>query len=171
MQAFVHTASLKVRGKTHLALAAAFLFFVLYSAPHRVHHLFEELGVSPKSSDDAPNPNAPHDHPTQNSAHDNAGHEHDHSSGGSAKADCVAQAVAQNFHLAPAQAIEVSYPKLSRKLNRLIRSRGIIISVLLLSPNARLLRPKLQLSRSYSRQSSPGLSLTGLDTLMLYYFV
>lgn len=112
MQAFVHTASLKVRGKTHLALAAAFLFFVLYSAPHRVHHLFEELGVSPKSSDDAANPNAPHDHPNQNSAHDNAGHEHDHSSGGSAKADCVAQAVAQNFHLAPAQAIEVSYPKL-----------------------------------------------------------
>ena len=112
MQAFVHTASLKVRGKTRLALAAAFLFFLLYSAPHRVHHLFEELGVLPKSSDDAGSPTAPHDHPIQNSAHKNTGHEHDHSSGGSAKADCVAQAVAQNFHLAPAQAIEVSYPKL-----------------------------------------------------------
>jgi hypothetical protein len=112
MQAFVHTASLKGRGKTRLALAATFLFFVLYSAPHRVHHLFEELSVSPERSDDAATPTAPHDHPTQNSAYNNAGHEHDHSSGGSAKADCMAQAVAQNFHLAPAQAIEVSYLKL-----------------------------------------------------------
>ena len=111
MQAFVHTASLEVRGMTRLALAAAFLFFVLYSAPHRVHHLFEELGVSPKSNDDSATPTAPHDYPTHNSAHNNAGHEHDHSSGGSAKADCAAQAVAQNSHLAPAQAIKVGYPK------------------------------------------------------------
>ena len=95
-----------------LALAGAFLFFVLYSAPHRVHHLFEELGVSSKSSDHAAEPTAPHDHPAQNSEHDNASHEHDHSSDGSAKAECVIQAVAQNFHFAPAQATEVSYLEL-----------------------------------------------------------
>jgi hypothetical protein len=112
MQAFVHTASLKGRGKTRLALAATFLFFVLYSAPHRVHHLFEELSVSPERSDDAATDFKRHTHRDNNSEHNNDGHQHDHSSGGSAKADCMAQAVAQNFHLAPAQAIEVSYLKL-----------------------------------------------------------
>jgi len=28
---------------THLGFAASFLFFLLYSAPHRVHHLFEQI--------------------------------------------------------------------------------------------------------------------------------
>jgi hypothetical protein len=112
MQAFMRITYLQRRGKTRLALAAAFLFFNLFSAPHRVHHLFEDPGVSPKSSDDAATPTAPHDHPAQNSEHDNADHEHDHSSGGSAKADCTVRAVAKNFHLAPAQAIGVSCLKL-----------------------------------------------------------
>jgi hypothetical protein len=120
MQPSVHIASLERQGKIRLALAGAFLFFVLYSAPHRVHHLFEELGVSPKSSDDAATPIAPHDHPEQNPEHDNSGHEHDHSSEGSPKADCVAQAVAQNFHLATAQAIEVSYLKLASETQPVI---------------------------------------------------
>lgn len=48
----------------------------------------------------------------EESEHDNASHEHDQSSGGSAKADCIAQAVAQNSHLAPTHAIEISYLKL-----------------------------------------------------------
>jgi hypothetical protein len=115
MQAFVHIASLKGRGKTRLALAAAFLFFILYSAPHRVHHLFEDLSVSPKSSDNAARPTAPHGHSEQNSEDRNAGHDHDHSSGGSAKADCMAQAVAQNSHITPAQATEVDYLELESK--------------------------------------------------------
>ena len=108
-------ASLVRRSKTRLALAAAFLFFVLYTAPHRVHHLFEQLGVSTKSSDAAASPTAPHNHPEQSSEHHNASHEHDHSSGGSGKADCVAQAVAQNFHVAPARPIEVDYLELESK--------------------------------------------------------
>jgi hypothetical protein len=112
MQSSVHIASLEAQGKMRLALAGAFLFFVLYSAPHRVHHLFEELGVSPKSSDDVAMATGPHSHAEQNSAHDNPGHEHDQNSRGSAKADCTVQAVAQNFHLAPEQAIEIDYLEL-----------------------------------------------------------
>ena len=114
MQACTRIASLERRGKTRLALAAAFLFFVLYSAPHRVHHLFEEIGVSPKSSDEAAR-STPHSHPGQKSEPDNASHEHDQSSRDSAKADCVPQAVAQNFHVAPAQSIKVDYLELESK--------------------------------------------------------
>lgn len=112
MQSFIGIASLERQGKMRLALAGAFLFFVLYSAPHRVHHLFEDLGVSSQSSDHAAIPTAPHEHHEQDSAQDNASHEHDHRSRGSAKADCTVQAVAQNFHVAPAQSIEVSYLKI-----------------------------------------------------------
>ena len=92
-----------------------FVLLLVSSAPHRVHHLFEELGVSPKSSDDAATPTPPHSQAEQDSEHDDAGHEHDHNSGGSAKADCVAQAVAQNSHVAPAQAIEADYLELASK--------------------------------------------------------
>ena len=112
MQAFMRQALLARRGRARLTLAAAFLFFLLYSAPHRVHHLFEELGVSRKTSDDAAKATAPHDRPERNAEHDNPGHEHDHNSRGSAKADCTVQAVAQNFHVAPEQAIVIGYREL-----------------------------------------------------------
>jgi hypothetical protein len=115
MQAFVHIVS-EGRVKTRLALAAAFLFFVLYSAPHRVHHLFEELGVSPESSDDAATGSERHTHRDDNSEHNNDSHKHDNTSGGSAKADCIIQAVAQNFHFAPPQATDVSYLELKAEI-------------------------------------------------------
>ena len=112
MQAFMRRALLARRGRARLTLSAAFLFFLLYSAPHRVHHLFEELGVSRKTSDDAATGTAPQGHREQNSEHDNRGPEHDHNSRGSAKADCTVQVVAQNFHVAPEQAIEIDYREL-----------------------------------------------------------
>jgi hypothetical protein len=97
-----------------LALGTVWFFVLLLalSAPHRVHHLFEGLGVSPQTSDDAARAAAPHGHPEQNSEHDNPGHEHDHNSRGSAKADCTVQAVTQNFHVAPEQAIAIDYREL-----------------------------------------------------------
>ena len=100
--------------RSALALGTGWFFVLLLasSAPHRVHHAFEDLGFSQKSSADAATGSKGHTHHDENSEHDNASHEHDHSSGGSAKTDCVAQAVAQNFHLAPAQATEVSYLEL-----------------------------------------------------------
>jgi hypothetical protein len=103
--------------KSGLALVTIgfFVLLLVSSAPHRVHHLFEELGVTLKSSADAATPTRPHSHGEQNSEHDDSGHEHDQNSGGSAKADCVAQAVAQNSHVAPAQATEVDYLELASK--------------------------------------------------------
>jgi hypothetical protein len=100
-----------------LALVTVWFFLLLLvsSAPHRVHHFFEDLRISSKFSDDAATPFEARAHVYGNSEHDNTSHEHDHSSGGSAKADCIAQAVAQNFHLAPAQAIEVSSLKRESK--------------------------------------------------------
>jgi hypothetical protein len=97
-----------------LALGTGWFFVLLLasSAPHRVHHAFEDLGFSQKSSADAATRSEGYTHLDENSEHDADGHEHDHSSGGSAKADCVVQAVAQNFHLAPAQATEFSYLEL-----------------------------------------------------------
>jgi hypothetical protein len=97
MQAFIPIASLDRRGKARLALAAAFLFFVLYSTPHRVHHFFENLPSSQTG-----------DHETAPVASSSGGHEHehDHHSGPessdprrSSKSNCLAQSVAQNSHL------------------------------------------------------------------------
>jgi hypothetical protein len=100
--------------RSALALGTGWFFVLLLasSAPHRVHHAFEDLRFPQKRSADAATRSEAHAHLDENSEHDNASHEHDHSSGGSAKADCIAQAVAQNFHLAAAQAIEVSYLEL-----------------------------------------------------------
>jgi hypothetical protein len=105
-----------LKQKPGLALITGWFFVLLLasSAPHRVHHAFEDLGFSQKSSVDAATGSEGHTHADANSGHDNHGHEHDHSSGGSAKADCVTQAVAQNFHFASAEATEVSYLMLIR---------------------------------------------------------
>jgi hypothetical protein len=104
----------RLKQKPGLALITGWFFVLLLvsSAPHRVHHAFEDLRFSQKSNADAATGSEGHTHAHDNSEHDNHGHEHDRSSGGSAKADCIAQAVAQNFHLASAQGTEVSYLEL-----------------------------------------------------------
>lgn len=104
----------RLKQKPGLALITGWFFVLLLvsSAPHRVHHAFEDLRFSQKSNADAATSSEGHTHAHDNSEHDNHGHEHDRSSGGSAKADCVNQAVAQNFHFASAQATEVSYLEL-----------------------------------------------------------
>jgi hypothetical protein len=114
MQAFMRIASLERAGKMRLALAGAFLFFVLYSAPHRVHHLFENLPLLQAR-----------DHETAPVAAASEGHEHghDHHSGSessdpgrsSAKSDCVAQSVAQNSHLSFHQPLKIAYHALKIK--------------------------------------------------------
>jgi hypothetical protein len=114
MQAFMRIPSLDCRGKTRIALAAAFLFFVLYSAPHRVHHLFENL----PSSQNGHHETAPV--ATSSEGHE---HEHDHHSGpdssdprrSSTESDCIAQSVAQNSHLSFHQPLEIDYHGLETK--------------------------------------------------------
>jgi hypothetical protein len=66
------------------------LFFILYSAPHRVHHAFEEGPLAPvPRSQSAPASNHP-------------GDEHDHEPKSSQQSDCAARLAAQNTHFASA---------------------------------------------------------------------
>jgi hypothetical protein len=104
----------RLKQKPGLALITGWFFVLLLasSAPHRVHHVFEDLRFSERSRADAATGSKSDTHIDESSEHDNEGHEHDHSSGSSAKADCATQAVAQNSHMTPAQATEVSYLEL-----------------------------------------------------------
>ena len=93
-----------------LTLAVVSFFFLLLasSAPHRVHHLFENL----------PSAQA-RDHETAPVAAASESHEHGHDHHGgpassdrgqsSTKSDCVAQTVAQNSHLSFYQPLEIAY--------------------------------------------------------------
>jgi hypothetical protein len=97
----------RLKQKPAIALITGCFFVLLLasSAPHRVHHVFDDLCLSEKNTADAGSKGQTH--PDGHSDHD---HDcHNHGSGGSAKADCVTQAVAQNVHLASAEATEVGY--------------------------------------------------------------
>jgi hypothetical protein len=76
-------------GALRLLVAAAFLFLLLYSAPHRVHHFFENA-----SSAKARNPS-----PLDVSAHN---HDHDHHGAPQQpltnSAGCAVLSLAQNAH-------------------------------------------------------------------------
>lgn len=91
MEALIRLRSVGTRGKAHLLLAVAFLFFVLYSAPHRVHHFFEQTPLALANNVGGPDA-------------DNSAHEAGHSHGGVPKAprtnsaDCAVLSLAQNAH-------------------------------------------------------------------------
>src|SRR4030095_9422588 len=80
MKYIPHRLRLIIRRTGSASWAASFLFFLVYSAPHQVHHFFEQ------------SPNA-HHHET--------GHEHSHSEHNNrySTADCVCQASVSRCHL------------------------------------------------------------------------
>jgi hypothetical protein len=95
-----------------LALSTVWFFVLLLasSAPHRVHHLFENLPSSQQNGHHAETRSA--------AAVDGHEHGHDHhgghdnskdSSDRSPKTDCVAQTVAQNSLFAQSETIEITY--------------------------------------------------------------
>jgi hypothetical protein len=88
MQSFTSKARFDRCGAVRCGLAAALLFFILYSAPHRVHHAFEAgpLARSPAAQATA--------------TADQHGDEHDHQPNSSKATDCAAQLAAQNTHFA-----------------------------------------------------------------------
>jgi hypothetical protein len=101
---------MKARGKIapikrglHLHVAASFLFFLVVSAPHRVHHFFEQGGFAPRSG-------AAHSH--------DAGEEsHDHQrapQGTGGGVDCTVQSLAQNAHAAAAPLIALPFEQFAR---------------------------------------------------------
>jgi hypothetical protein len=100
-----------------LALGTVWFFVLLLasSAPHRVHHLFDDLRWSLEDGAKPVPSSHKHTHASNHSENDDGDHEDDHSSDGPAKADCMAQAVAQHSQVAPAQAIQVDYLELGSK--------------------------------------------------------
>jgi hypothetical protein len=73
--------------------AASFLFFLLYSAPHRVHHFFEQT--------------APHSHDQSHNDHHQPNHHDNSAPSGS---DCVFQVSASRCALSLAPQIDTPIP-------------------------------------------------------------
>jgi hypothetical protein len=93
------------RGRARVAVAAAFLFFVLYSAPHRVHHFFEQGPVAAAQD----NNQAWHRDPSAAN-----GHDHERESPQPKPTDCAAQLAAQNTHFAAPSPIAFPFREIIR---------------------------------------------------------
>jgi hypothetical protein len=102
MPSLIYKLSFDRYGGACCALAALLLFFVLYSAPHRVHHAFEQ------------GPLAPVAHAQDAATSERRGHEHDHEPTPSQPTDCAAQLAAQNTHFASPPLIEISLSTIGR---------------------------------------------------------
>ena len=83
-----------------LGIVSLFLFFLAASAPHRVHHIFENLLHSDENFSSWDVSTESHDSQTHR-----ADHKKDDST--SAKTDCVAASVAQNAHVSIVQVPEI----------------------------------------------------------------
>jgi hypothetical protein len=97
----VRTAFRNFRSICALGIVSLFVLFLTASAPHRVHHFFEQLQfpVAHKHSHG-------HDHDAADTAHR---HAPDHDSPKPQHSDCVVQSVAQNSHVSSVQLIEVPF--------------------------------------------------------------
>lgn len=84
----------------HLGSALALLFFLIASAPHRVHHFFEQHALP----EDA--------HVAQAVSYDHDGeprHDHEQKPAPASQAsDCVVLSVAQHSHASPVQMFEIA---------------------------------------------------------------
>jgi hypothetical protein len=100
MPSLIRILSHKNRGQVRVAVAAAFLFFVLYSAPHRVHHFFEQGPVAAAQDSNQ----AWHNDPSGAN-----GHDHERESPQPKPTDCAAQLAAQNAHFAALPLIEFPF--------------------------------------------------------------
>jgi hypothetical protein len=77
--------------------AILFVIFLVASAPHRVHHLFEEASASSE-----------HGHSHHAAPSSDSGHE-PHPQSRSQQADCALQSLAQNAHLFGVQLLAISF--------------------------------------------------------------
>jgi hypothetical protein len=97
---------LHLRSVCSLAVVSLFVLFLASSAPHRVHHIFENLSHSDENIDSQ-------ELYDQQTVTTHTHHDADHSHGGttnrnnnekkSAKTDCIAQSVAKNAYLSIAE--------------------------------------------------------------------
>jgi hypothetical protein len=87
----------KIRRGLYVSVAAAFWFFLAASAPHRVHHFFEQF----PAADDHPVAHAKtHEH-TDGKQHSHEGH---HNGRPSQQTDCAVLSVAQHAQASLVQA-------------------------------------------------------------------
>ena len=91
-----------------VGIISLFVLFLTASAPHRVHHIFEQ-----------PPPVAQkhfhgHDHEANDKDHSRG---HDHDSPKPQHSDCALQSVAQNTHISYAQLIEVPFLEIAHVRN------------------------------------------------------
>jgi hypothetical protein len=102
-----------LRSVFSLTIVSLFLLFLASSAPHRVHHIFENLagpGKNAPERDGSTEPLITTDahvgvsHAPANTANQEKKH------GESAKPDCVAASVAQNSHLSPVEVSTIALP-------------------------------------------------------------
>jgi hypothetical protein len=100
MPPLIRKLSFDSRSQGRCALAAAFLFFVLYTAPHRVHHFFEQGPIAPADHDD---------HARSGNSGGTQRHDHDGQSPQPQRPDCAVQLVAQSTHFASPPLIEFPF--------------------------------------------------------------
>jgi hypothetical protein len=91
----VRTAFRNFRSICALGIVSLFVLFLTASAPHRVHHSFEQ-----------PQFPVAHDHDAADKAHS---HGHDQDSPKPQQSDCAVQLVAQNSHVSSVQLIAVPF--------------------------------------------------------------
>jgi hypothetical protein len=92
-------------GHMSLAVVALLLSFLASSAPHRVHHLFEQVPISASRD-------AEHSHDVDHSAdghHTHRDHNSPHSDSRPNQSDCLVQSVAYNSHLSQIQQLDILF--------------------------------------------------------------
>ena len=86
----------------HLAVAGTFLFFLVLSAPHRVHHFFEQFAPANDTRTD-------YQHEHSDGAQHSHGKQQDRPR--SQQNDCVALSLAQHAHTSLVQLFSFSVPE------------------------------------------------------------
>lgn len=92
---------LAIRRGMFLSVAAAFVFFLAVSAPHRVHHFFEQWAPPADQR-------AAHVHTHEHADGERHGHHDHHNPQPKQQSDCVVLTVAQNAHASVVHAFDFS---------------------------------------------------------------
>lgn len=102
----VRTVFRNCRSICAVGIISLFVLFLTASAPHRVHHIFEQSAFPAEDTHAHAN-----DHDLDDATHS---HGQDHDSPKPLHSDCALQSVAQNSHVSSAQLIEVPFLEIAR---------------------------------------------------------
>jgi hypothetical protein len=117
----VKKANFSFRSSCALGIVSLFVYFLAASAPHRVHHLLEDLqfpadpehGFQTASQLTTSEHNDAYGDTNQANAREQAGSsEQDRHHDTAPMTDCVLQSAANNSHLSPSQPLALTYQKI-----------------------------------------------------------